>query len=216
MRVNLRICVAVLVLATAIVAPSFGAEGQAGSALPRKHTFGMAAAEAGGSLAGAIAGGVALGAGAFFLTRAITGDDPQQNTPGQAMVFAAWAGYPVGAALGVTLAGSLVRDDGRFVPSLIWAGAASALAAGIFLGSVALYDTNPGFRKSASDVTGALCFFVEGLGVPVAACIGYATGRPKLALSGRVLPGGLAFRHDLTPDGARYTACDLRLVNVRF
>jgi hypothetical protein len=185
----------VFALAMTALVPCFAANWDPSA--PPRYTPAMVGAEAGGSLVGAIAGGAAIGLGTWLVADAVLQDTVDGTTPGQAALVAGWIAYPVGAAAGATLAGSLVKDDGWFVPSVFWAGATAALAAGMYFGSVALNDTSSGRKASpgAANVLWAASLVVEALGVPAAACIGYTKGRPAIeGLGRRVLPGSFAFR----------------------
>lgn len=170
---------------------------------PPRYTSAMVGAEAGGSLVGAIAGGAAIGLGTLLVADAILDDSTNGSRPGQAALIAGWIAYPVGAAAGATLAGSLAGDDGWIVPSLFWAGSASALAGVMYFGSMALNDTSSGQKANpgAANVLRIASLVAEGLVVPAAACLGYIRGRPPVDYSGRVLPGSFAFRRGAEHDG---------------
>lgn len=212
MSLGMRSVSLVLLLSAAV--PCLGADLNP-NALPQ-HTFGMVAAEAGGSLIGAIAAGAAIGVGTMLIADPFFDDTIGGSKPTQIGLLVGGVAYPFGAAAGATLAGSWVKDDGRFVPSLLWAGSTAVLAGALVLGSMAVYDTAPSqkFRRTASDVMFTTGLLVEFLGVPAAACVGYVKGRPATDFGGRFLPGGFALRRSPGRGGNWEVA--VQPVRVRF
>jgi hypothetical protein len=200
-----------MVLTVIFAAPSLAADGSGSATTRRDLTFGRVAAYGGGSLVGAaLIGGVAFFGGAMAASAA----------RGELLVGAfigAGTGYPLGSAVGVTVAGALLKDNGRFLPSFAWAGATMAASAGMYLLGSSFYsgrnnhqpDRLPGaVFQTLGVVTGCL--------VPAAACVGYIRSRPATGLAARIVPGSLSLSQTYGPDGTSEPAFDLRIAGIRF
>ena len=186
-----------LVLTAIIAAPSLAADGSGSATMRRDLTFGTVAAYGGGSLLGAavVAGvGWTVGVGPGGLYGGIAG---------------ACIGYSLGSAVGVTVAGALLKDNGRFLPSFAWAGSTMAAAAGMFYLGGHQFSRLPGaVFQTLGVATGCL--------VPAFACVGYIRSRPATGLAVRIVPGSLSLSRTYGPDGTSELAFDLRIASVRF
>ena len=195
----------VLVLTVFVVSGSFAAGGLDQPRAPRELTFGTVAAYGGGSLLGAaLIGGGAAFVGALASNAAGIYSESQLAIAGACL----GVGYALGSAVGVNAAGSLLKDNGRFLPAFAWAGATSVVAGGLILGGLG--------GRSASGVLLPLGLAVGGVGVPAAACFGYIRSRPATGFAARVVPGGLTLSRTYLPDGICEPAFDLRIASVRF
>jgi hypothetical protein len=185
--------ISAMILTAIVAAPSFAAERSGPTTTRRDLTFGTVAAYGGGALLG---GALIAGVGGIVSMSAYYG------APG------ACIGYALGSAVGVTVTGALLKDNGRFLPSFAWAGVTMAAAAGMFyLGGHQLYS--PGAVVQTLGVaTGCL--------VPAFACVGYIRSRPATGLAARILPGSLSLSQRYGPDGTSEPAFDLRIASVRF
>jgi hypothetical protein len=187
----------VLVLTAIIAAPSLAAERSGPTTTRRDLTFGTVAAYGGGALlGGALIAGVgwigSVGAGGLY-----------------GGIAGACVGYSLGSAVGVTVTGALLKDNGRFLPSFAWAGVTMAAAAGMFYLGGHQFSRLPGaVFQTLGVATGCL--------VPAAACIGYIGSRPATGLAARIVPGGLSYSLTCDPDGTSEPAVDLRIASIRF
>jgi hypothetical protein len=114
--------ISAMILTAIVAAPSLAAERSGPTTMRRDLTFGTVAAYGGGALfGGALIAGVgwigSLRAGGLY-----------------GGIVGACAGYSLGSAVGVTVAGALLKDNGRFLPSFAWAGVTMAASAGMFYG----------------------------------------------------------------------------------
>jgi hypothetical protein len=183
-----------LVLTAIVAAPSLAVERSGPTTTRRDLTFGTVAAYGGGALLG---GALIAGVGGIVSMRAYYG------APG------ACIGYSLGSAAGATVAGALLKDNGRFLPSFVWAGSAMAAAAGMFYLGGHQFSRLPGaVLQTLGVATGCL--------VPAFACVGYIRSWPATGLAARIVPGGLTWSRTRLPDGTSEPAFDLRIANVRF
>jgi len=196
-----------------VVSGSFAAVGSDQPRAPRELTFGMVAAYAGGSLVGAaLIGGGAAFVGALASNAAGIYSESQFVIAGACL----GVGYPLGSAVGVSAAGSLLKDNGRFLPSFAWAGGTMVAAAGMFYLGSSFYS---GHNHQPARLPGAVfqtLGVAAGCLVPAAACFGYIRSRPATGLAARVVPGGLTLSRTYLPDGTSEPAFDLRIASVGF
>ena len=192
-----RAVMSALVLTAIIAAPSLAADGSGSATTRRDLTFGTVAAYGGGALlGGALIAGVgwigSVGAGGLY-----------------GGIAGACVGYALGSALGVTASGSLLKDNGRFLPSFAWSGATMAAAAGMFYLGGHQFSRLPGaVFQTLGVATGCL--------VPAFACVGYIRSRPATGLAARIVTGSLSLSRTYGPDGTSELAFDLRIASVRF
>jgi hypothetical protein len=186
--------ISAMVLTAIVATPSLAAERSGPTTTRRDLTFGTVAAYGGGALLG---GALIAGVGGIVSMSAYYG------APG------ACIGYSLGSAAGATVAGALLKDNGRFLPSFAWAGSAMAVAAGMFYLGGHQFSKLPGaVLQTLGVATGCL--------VPAFACVGYIRSRPATGLAARIVPGSLSLSRTYGPDGTCEPAFDLRIASVRF
>lgn len=203
-------CLKVVVLLA--VAAATTANGQVHETSRREPSFGIYAAEAGGGIIGALGLGGTFAVATVFWPFYI--DNPPETNPGVLLGIAGTLGL-VGCAGGTWLAGSGLNQHGKFLPTIAYATATSAVGLGLCLGGTQLKNrsSSVGYHVGEGMVYSGVGLFIA---TPIAAVVGYNLSRPRDAYGSRFLPGSVALDAVRDEDGVVHPSVNVRLLSARF
>ena len=203
-------CLKVVVLLA--VAAATTANGQVHETSRREPSFGIYAAEAGGGIIGALGLGGTFAVATVFWPFYI--DNPPETNPGVLLGIAGTLGL-VGCAGGTWLAGSGFNQHGKFLPTIAYATATSAVGLGLCLVGTQLRNHYSPVRFAVGEgmrYTGVGLFFAT----PFAAAYGYNRSRPRDSYGSRFVPGSVSLASVRDGEGIAHPSVNVRLLSVRF